>query len=133
MRKKIVTVLMVLSLMTAFAANGFAKEMDSYTNTDYDQYLMKHLNDKNLGIRTSAAQLLGERKTVQAIDQIAKMLKHDKDYRARIIAAVVIMKIGDMTKLELLRQRARKDKNETVRHVLAGVIREMEKQVLAEK
>lgn len=101
--------------------------------SDYDQYLINALKDENVGIRTSAAQLLGERKTEAAVKPLVKMLKTEKNYAARIVAATALYQIGDEKALPFLKEAAKKDKNLTVRHVAAGIVKSMQDKQFAQK
>ncbi len=101
--------------------------------SDYDQYLINALKDENVGIRTSAAQLLGERKTEAAVKPLVKMLKAEKSYAARIVAATALYQIGDEKALPFLKEAAKKDKNLTVRHVAAGIVKNMQDKQVAQK
>lgn len=131
MRQNILPFAILLTLLFLVAAN--AGEVQVKNMTYSDDYLIKMLDNENLGLRTSAAQLLGERKCLQAVDPLVKMMKHDKEYVARIVAAIVILKISDYSKIEVIREQALREKNKTVRHVLAGVFTEMQKQLIAQK
>jgi len=122
--KKLMTVLMVLVLVVSV---GFTK-----TNNDYDQYLINALNDDNIGIRTSAAQLLGERKVEQAAKPLIKMVKSEKRSSARIITAQALYKIGTQKAYDALQEVAQKDKNKTVRHVAFSLAMEMESKKFAQ-
>jgi len=93
---------------------------------EYNQYLINSLKDKNIGIRTSAAQLLGERKVEEAVDPLVNMLKSEKKNGARIIAALALYKIGDKSVLPELKKVARCDKCKSVRAVVTGIIQEMQ-------
>ncbi len=120
------TVVIVSTLLLSFT--GFATEV-----TDYDQYLLNALKDENVGIRTSAAQLLGERKVVAAVEPLLKMLKSEKRCGCRIIAAKALYDIGDKKALPGLIQVAKSDKNKTVRRVAAAIVQEMQTVKLAQK
>jgi len=115
-----------LAVLTAWSSSGFANE-----GANYNCYLINALQDKNLGIRTSAAQLLGERKCGDAIEPLKKMMKEDKFYAARIIAAMALKEIGDESVIPEIKKTAMKDRNHTVRHVLVGIVYEMQTQYLA--
>jgi HEAT repeat protein len=122
--KKLMAVMMILVLVVGV---GFAK-----TNNDYDQYLINALNDDNVGIRTSAAQLLGERKVEQAVEPLIKMVKSEKNTSARIITAQALYKIGAPKAYEALMEVAKQDKNKTVRHVAFSLAKEMENKKFAQ-
>jgi len=91
-------------------------------NISYDEYLIKSLNDENIGRRASAAQLLGDRSVQLAVQPLINMLQSDKDFRVRIVAAVSIYKVGDSSVLSQLKKIYKNEKNRTVRHVLSGII-----------
>ncbi len=100
---------------------------------EYDQYLIKSLQDENLGIRSSAAQLLGERKVAEAVKPLVKMLTAEENSSVRIVAAMAIYNIGDEKALPTLKKVAASDKNKTVRHVVGAIVQKMEKVELAQK
>ena len=119
------TRIFMLSLLTLtiFATvNQFAAAAD---NISYEHYLIRSLNDENIGRRASAARLLGEQKTVQAIEPLLKLLKKETDFRVRIVAVVSLSKVADSTIVPNLKTIHKYEKNNTVRHVLAGVITEL--------
>ncbi len=126
---KIAALTVVLCLFAAFSV--IAKTADE--EAAYNKYLLSKVRDKNLGIRTSAMQLLGERKCEEAVKTLVWTLKNDSEYAARITAALALYKIGDTKVLPELKRRAKHDRNKTVQHVLYGVITEMETTYLVAK
>ncbi|UCE04491.1 MAG: HEAT repeat domain-containing protein [bacterium] len=100
---------------------------------EYDQYLIKSLQDENVGVRSSAAQLLGERKVAEAVEPLMKMLKMEKNSSARIVYAVALYQIGNGKALPTLKQVATKDKNKTVRRVVSAIVYQMETVQVAQK
>ena len=100
---------------------------------EYDQYLINALQDENIGIRTSAAQLLGDRKVVEAVKPLVKMLKTEENTSARIIAAMALYQIGDEKATVALKEAAAKDKNKTVRRVVSAMVQKLESFELAQK
>jgi HEAT repeat protein len=126
--------LMKLSLaliLTLFLINSVVAQQPD--DESYDKYLLKCLKDENMGIRASAAQLLGERKVQAAVKPLIKMLKTDKAYNARIVAAVALYKIGDERAIPELKKLAFCDHCKTVRHVAAAIAQEMKNIQLAKK
>ena len=119
---------MVVLLTVLLSSFGFAKEV-----SDYDQYLINALKDDNHGIRTSAAQLLGERKVQAAVKPLIKMLKTEKRYGCRIIVAKALYDIGDKKALPALKRLAKHDVNKTVRRVATAIVQEMETVRVAQK
>lgn len=124
----ILTLALVLTVFVSSA--GLTQEMN---DKEYNQYLLKMLNDDNLGIRSSAAQLLGERKVQEAVKPLTKMLKSEKHYAVRIMVALALYQIGTEEVLPILKERVKRDSNKTVRHVLAGLIESMETNQYAKK
>ena len=100
---------------------------------EYDQYLINALQDENIGIRTSAAQLLGDRKVVEAVKPLVKMLKTEENTSARIIAAMALYQIGDEKATVALKEAAAKDKNKTVRRVVSAMVQKLASFELAQK
>jgi HEAT repeat protein len=127
--KKLTLMLAVVIISTVLLSlAGVASEVG-----DYDQYLLNALKDENVGIRTSAAQLLGERKVEAAVEPLLKMLKAEKRCGCRIIAAKALYDIGDAKALPELIKVAKYDKNKTVRRVAAAIVQEMQTVKLAQK
>lgn len=91
------------------------------------------MKDDNNGIRTSAAQLLGEREVEAAVKPLVKMLKTEKNYACRIIFAKALYDIGDKKVLPALKKLAKHDVNKTVRRVATAIVKEMETVSFAQK
>ncbi|NOZ61438.1 MAG: HEAT repeat domain-containing protein [Calditrichaeota bacterium] len=119
MRKLLTVALMALMLVGV----GMAK--DSKTSDNHQ--LIQFLKDDNIGIRSSAAQLLGERKVKEAVEPLIQMLKNAKNFRMRIVVAVALHKIGDQRALPVLKKVAVNDPNKTVRRVVSGLVNDFEK------
>jgi len=100
---------------------------------EYDQYLIKSLQDENVGIRSSAAQLIGERKVAEAVEPLMKMLTTEENTSTRIVIAIALYQIGDQKALPTLKKVAVKDKNRTVRHVVTAIVVKMESAQFAQK
>jgi len=118
-------------ILTVFISSvGLSQEM---SEKEYNKFLIKALKDENIGIRSSAAQLLGERKVEAAIEPLKKMLKNEKHYAVRIVAAVSLYQIGNKEVLPVLKESLKKERNKTVQHVLAGIIESLEQVQYAKK
>lgn len=100
---------------------------------EYNQYLIKSLQDENVGIRSSAAQLLGERKVAEAVDPLVKLLKSEENTSTRIVAAMALYQIGDEKALPALKEAAAKDKSKTVRRVVTAIVQKIESAQFAQK
>ncbi|UCE07178.1 MAG: HEAT repeat domain-containing protein [bacterium] len=128
--KLVFALALVLALTVFISSTGFTQEM---SEKEYNKYLVKMLKDENIGIRSSAAQLLGERKVEEAVKPLTKMLTMEKHYAVRIMAALALYQIGTDDVLPILKKQVKKDRNRTVRHVLAGLIESMETTQYAKK
>ncbi len=93
---------------------------------EYNQFLISALNDSNVGIRGSAAELLGQRKVQQAVDPLITMLKTEHNNAVRILVALALYNIGDTKALPALKKASQHDKCSSVRHVARGIVRKME-------
>jgi len=122
---KIGVILTLALVITVFiSAASFAQgEMNEQ---EYNNYLIKALKDNNIGIRASAAQLLGERQVKEAVKPLVRMLKSEDNYAIRIVVALALHKIGDESVIPIFKDCLRRDKCKTVKHVLAGLVENME-------
>jgi HEAT repeat protein len=123
--KKIMNYGGMLVFFLLLATVALADENEKYA---YHQYLLTSLNDENVGCRASAAMLLGENGVQAAIEPLMKMMRTEKDYRVRIIALVSLHKMANPSIVPQLNEMMKKEKNKTVKHVLAGVIKELSTQ-----
>ena len=128
MKKLSIYVAAVITFTVLFGSLGLAGDV-----SDYDQYLINALKDDNHGIRTSAAQLLGERRVEAAVKPLIKMLSTEKRYACRIIVAKALYDIGDKKALPALKKLAKLDKNKTVRRVATAIVKEMQTVRVAQK
>lgn len=122
--------LMAVLIIASGSTMLIAAEKPTVENLSYEQYLIKSLEDENIGRRASAAQILGEQKTQVAVQPLVNMLKSEKDFRVRIIAAASLHKLGDPTVVPTLKQVWKKERNKTVKQVLAGVITNLKAKTL---
>lgn len=121
---KIGLTLVLALVLTVFISGAVLSQ--ELNEQEYKEYLIKALKDDNIGIRSSAAQLLGERKVKEAVKPLAGLLKTEKNYAVRIVAALALHQIGDKKVLSVFKERLKKDRNLTVKHVLAGLIENLE-------
>ncbi|NOY58311.1 MAG: HEAT repeat domain-containing protein [Calditrichaeota bacterium] len=125
-RSFFISILFILAATIFISNSVFAQENDAMKNEhSYNQYLIEALQDTNMGVRFSAAKLLGERKCKHAKENLLDVLKNDQSYQNRIAAGLALMKIGDKNVLQVLKKQSEIDKRKTVRHVLRGIVREM--------
>jgi len=121
---------LVLMIILVVSSIGITQEK---SEKEYNDYLIKALSDSNVGIRSSAAQLLGQRKVEEAINPLTKMLDAEKHYAVRITAALALYQIGGDDAMKALKDKVKDEKNKTVKHVLAGLIEDMNNVKVAKK
>lgn len=121
--KTLMKISCAMFLILLIGSSTYAQKM---SDQEYNQYLINSLKDENIGIRTSAAQLLGERKVQEAVDPLIKMLKSEKQYNARIVIAVALFNIGDEKALPELKKAAKSDKDKCVRIVATAIVHKMQ-------
>lgn len=119
----------VMPILTLVVMLVLALNIQNLTAADkisYEQYLIESLNDNNVSRRASAAKLLGEQSSDLALEPLLTLLKSEKDFRVRIVAAVSLYNLGETSIVSELKTVFKKEKNRTVKHVLAGIIHELE-------
>jgi len=121
--KTLMKISLTFALTVSLVSLAIAQQPD---DKDYDKFLIKCLEDENFGIRTSAAQLVGERKVEAAVEPLIKMMKIEKRYCARIVAALALYKIGNTKALPELKKLAACDNCKTVRHIATAIVLEMQ-------
>lgn len=121
-----ISLILTLALVMIFSLSLVAFSAD-------DDDLIKTLNDKKIKKRAEAAQKLGEKKVVKAVKPLLKMLENDEASNVRIVAAVALYNIGNEKAIPVMKERAEKDENKTVRNVLTGLVKKMEEARLSKK
>ena len=116
-------IMTVLALMMVFALNIIVSAADL---SKENKELIQKLSSEKYEARLEAAQKLGNNKCCEAIDPLIKVLKNDKKYNARIVAAYSLYKIGDKKVLPVLKEHLKAEKNQTVKTVIEGIIKKME-------
>lgn len=114
-----------LVILMVMSFGGMLVAADKIT---YEEYLIKSLNDEDVARRANAAQQLAQRNVTDAIQPLVQMLQNDSDFRGRIVAAVALLKLGDQSLIPTLKEAQKNETRKTVQTVLAGVIRELQKQ-----
>ena len=61
-----------------------------------------------------------------AEEDLIHMLKNDKEFQARIVAATSLMKIGNEKALKAIQQQAENDDVKTARTVMKGIVDRMQ-------
>lgn len=121
---------LLVILIIGVSGSGVAQER---SEKEYNDFLIKALSDANVGIRSSAAQLLGERKVEDAVKPLLKMLDTEKHYAVRITAALALHQIGGDEVKQIFREKVKDEKNKTVQHVLVGLIEDVSNVKVAKK
>jgi hypothetical protein len=97
--KKVLTVVAGAVLAAGLTTTGLAGDKpDLGSQAKYDQAemnLLIGLKSDNLGLRESAADMLGEIKSDRAVIPLMKMLRDDPQESSRIVAALSLCRIGD--------------------------------------
>jgi ribosomal protein L7/L12 len=130
-RTIMVFVLVAAVVMAAAAFAGGNQAGTSSLNKDNQKWMSK-LKSDDVSKRVEAATKLGLNKAKDAVSGLVDMMKNDKDFRARIVAANALCKIGDLSVIKDIKEQAAAEKNKTARTAIAGVVKEMEKDTVAE-
>ena len=121
-RSVLVIVILVLAVsFTAIANEGVEKSsaQPAFKKEVVVANLLNGVQSANFGLRTSAAAMLGDLKSPQAVFPLMRMLRTETDERARVVAALALFKIGDPVGIYAVKQTGRLDNNERVRKLCA--------------
>ena len=112
----LVTILMVVLSLTTLANINTEDVIKPYSISKLTlKSLIQGINSDNFGLKVSSAQRLGELKISEGVIPLMSMLRNDDDERARIAAALALIKIGDARGLFAVKQAAKFDDSERVR------------------
>lgn len=92
------SLLAVLFLVNTSIARTENGEFDNVNKDKYpviEANLLVGLHSDNEGLRISSAYYLGELKSEKAVNELMAILRDDKSYPARIVAALSLIKIDD--------------------------------------
>ncbi len=116
--KRIGMVLGVLVLLAAFGTLAAGQEkIAGLTQEKYDAAvvnLMIGLKSDNLGLRESAAFMLGELKAREAVVPLMAMLRSEECEGCRIVAALALCRIGDERGVFAVKRAVKFDESEQV-------------------
>jgi HEAT repeat protein len=115
----IAVALVVTFTTTAFAGANKTEGKPAFKIEVVEANLIMGVQSDNLGLRTSAAQMLGDLRSKKAVFALMGMLKNDTDERGRIAAALALYKIGDPIGIYSVKQTARLDDSGRVRKLCA--------------
>ena len=93
-----------------------------------EQNLLIAINSDNFGLKSSAAQILGDIKSEKAVIPLMKMLKSSDDENLRIVAALSLYKIQSAMGMFAVRQAIRFDESARVRKMCLNLYLDSEKQ-----
>ena len=120
-------------IMVLFTGESFANNL-----TKKDSAIMKGeinlliaLNSNNYGLRTSAAQVLGDIKSEKAVIPLMRILKSSGDESLRIVAALSLYKIQNPRGLFAVRQAVKFDESVRVRKLCLNFYLDSERQEMA--
>jgi len=108
MRKlKLTVVLVIVTSFLLISSNYAGEKKIPNSNLDYDKVentLLMGLDSDNFGLKISSAYMLGEIKSEKAINRLTKMLRDSDDERARLTAALSLLKIGSEKSIFFVKQ-----------------------------
>jgi HEAT repeat protein len=111
-----ITLALVVTLATTALAGADKTSSKPAFNMELaEANLIMGVQSDNLGLRTSAAQMLGDFRSKKAVFALMGMLKNDTDERGRIAAALALYKIGNPVGIYAVKQTARLDDSGRVR------------------
>jgi hypothetical protein len=113
---KIITIVIISAIL--FSTTSLASGGDKKSKLTYDQIeanLLAGVQCENFGLSVSCAFMLGEIKSEKAIDPLTCMLRQSEDERARIVAAIALIKIGSERSIYVVKENIRLDESEKVR------------------
>lgn len=79
--------------------------------------LIKGVNSDNLGLKVSAAYILGEYKCDEAVIPLMRMFRNDENEDARIMAAISLYKLNDGRGIQALQKANLFEKSNRVKKI----------------
>jgi hypothetical protein len=113
----IVAILVFAVSLTAIANEGVEKSsaVPTFKKEAVEANLLKGVESANFGLRTSAAAMLGDIRSSQAVIPLMRMLRTESDERARVVAALALFKIGDPVGIYAVKMTGQLDDNARVK------------------
>jgi HEAT repeat protein len=113
----VIVILMLAVSLTAVANEGVEKNnaQPAFKKEAVEANLLTGVQSANFGLRTSAAAMLGDLKSSQAVIPLMRMLRTESDERARVVAALALYKIGDPVGIYAVKMTGVLDDNARVR------------------
>lgn len=98
MKYQFVKSLAIVFILSGCYSVSVAQDSDSLLKKNYakaELNFMKGLESDNIGVRANAAYYLGEIKSQSSVSYLIHLMKYDKCFACRIVAALSLLKIGD--------------------------------------
>ena len=114
-----VLVLFLLLTSTVLFAGDQSIKNISVSYEQIEATLIKGLNSDNFGLKVSSAYMLGEIKSERSVNQLSKILRENDNEKARLIAALSLLKIGTERSIFMVKQSRRFNEKEYVRDLCA--------------
>jgi hypothetical protein len=120
----------ILILLVTLTGNAFASNLTKRDSAIMrgEQNLLIAINTNNYGLKSSAAQILGDIKSEKAVIPLMKILKSSDDEKLRIVAALSLYKIQSAIGMFAVRQAIRFDESARVRKMCLNLYLDSEKQ-----
>jgi hypothetical protein len=119
----------ILILLVTLTENAFASNLTKRDSAVMrgEQNLLIAINTNNYGLKSSAAQILGDIKSEKAVIPLMKILKSSDDENLRIVAALSLYKIQSAMGMFAVRQAIRFDESARVRKMCLNLYLDSEK------
>jgi len=122
--------LLSVFLVLIITVNSFGVEKtDATQKTEINRNLVitnliNGINSENQGLKVSSAYFLGEMKADEAVIPLMKILKSDDNEESRIMAALSLIKIGDLRGIYAVKQAIKYDQSERVNKLCLNFYRD---------
>ena len=127
MKKYLIGLVIALILLTGASFANTLTKRDSAIMKGQENLLIA-INSDNYGLKSSAAQILGDIKSDKAVIPLMKILKSSDDENLRIVAALSLYKIQNPMGMFAVRQAIRFDESARVRNLCLKFYLDSEKQ-----
>lgn len=117
MLKTSIIIVIALSLTSSIFATRIIipAKKNNFNRGVVVQNLLNGINSENQGLKLSSAYFLGQYKSSEAVIPLLSILKNDKSEESRIMAALSLIKIGDLRGIYAIKQAVKFDSSERVR------------------
>lgn len=118
LKSSIVLFVLLSFLLTSFSLAG--EKTIPNSNLPYNKVeknLLIGLNSDNFGLKLSSAYMLGEIKSERAVIPLTRMLRDETDDRAKLVAALALIKIGTERSVYVVKDGIKFNESEKVRNM----------------